>query len=218
MVISTRIYVEHPDLALTHVIRALPEANIRVVSDAGTDPKHETHFFWIQAPDFGAVEELLAEDHTVSEFWVVTETVDGFIYGIEYSDDVTLLSPATIEAGGLTLESRSQRNGWELRLQLEDYASLSAIRDHIERNELRFDVLEIKQIEDGELEPDVGLTEPQVEALVCAYRHGYYDEPRQISLEGLASILDISPTAVSGRLRRGAATLTEATLAEDDRH
>jgi predicted DNA binding protein len=51
---------------------------------------------------------------------------------------------------------------------------------------------------------------------VTAYKEGYFEEPRTTSLEELGDILDISPTAVGGRLRRGMAALIETTLSEEN--
>jgi len=56
--------------------------------------------------------------------------------------------------------------------------------------------------QDEELETTAALTEPQQEAIAEAYRQGYYDVPREISLEELANELDISHQALSERLRR----------------
>jgi predicted DNA binding protein len=60
------------------------------------------------------------------------------------------------------------------------------------------------------------LTESQITALVSAYEHGYYDEPRQTDLAELGSVLSISETAVSGRLRRASGRLIAETLIDTD--
>lgn len=216
MVITTQVYVEHPDLALADTIQSVPDLEVGVVSDAGTDPEHDAYFFWAEAPDFDAVEDALAADHTVAEFSSIVETRSRHTYRVAYSDEVTLVSPVLTETGGLTLESRSHADGWLLRLQLESHEALYALNEHANEEGIRLDVLELHQREDPDDPTEFGLTDSQVEALVAAYVHGYYDEPRETSLEGLASHLGISETAVSGRLRRGSARLVEAALVDDE--
>ncbi|SFH06156.1 HTH DNA binding domain-containing protein [Halopelagius inordinatus] len=67
---------------------------------------------------------------------------------------------------------------------------------------------------DGESEPPGdGLTDRQHEALRIAYELGHFDIPRQASLEDVAAELDISPSAVSERLRRAQTGLIEETVA-----
>ncbi|MEF8791695.1 MAG: bacterio-opsin activator domain-containing protein, partial [Haloarculaceae archaeon] len=119
--ISARVYAEHPDLALSHTIRSLPDVEVGVVSDAGTDPEHDVYFFWFEASDFEAVEAALAEDHTVADYSVIVDRGERRTYRIEYTDRAKLLTPAMTEIGGLTLESRSHSNGWVLRMHLTDH-------------------------------------------------------------------------------------------------
>ena len=214
--ISARVYAEHPDLALTHTIRSLPDVDIGVVSDAGTDPQHDVYFFWFEADDFGAVEATLEEDHTVADYSVIVDRGDRRTYRIEYSDRAKLLTPAMTEIGGLTLESRSHSNGWVLRMHLTDHDGLYALSEYARAEDIRLEILSLKQTEERYDHFDFGLTDQQREALVAAFAHGYYDEPRRMSLEGLASLLDISPTAVSGRLRRASARLIEKVLLDDE--
>jgi predicted DNA binding protein len=216
MIISTSVYVAHSDLALSPTIRALPDAEIGVVSDTGTDPVHAGHVFWVDAPNFAAFEQALAADHTVASCTSVTESGPRHTYRIEYTDAATLITPPVSAAGGLVLESRSHREGWKLRLELQDHETMEELSAFADRNGIRFDVLELRQTEDAADVSTFGLTEPQIEALVNAYRNGYYDDPREITLEGLSELLGISRTAVSGRLRRGSARLIEDVLIDEE--
>jgi predicted DNA binding protein len=215
MVLSATVYVEHRDMALVPTIRALPEATIQVVSDAGTDPQHDVHYFRIEASDFDDVDAALADDHTVGSFRVILEEGDRRIYCVEYSDGVTLVTPAITEIGGLTLESRSDSNGWLLDLQLEDHDALYQLNEYASERGVHLDVVRLDHTAKTYDRRDYGLTEPQREALLAAYVNGYYDDPRRISLEELTEYLEVSPTAASGRLRRASARLVEEVLVDD---
>lgn len=217
MVLSTNVYVEHPNMPLVHTIRSVSDVTVGVVPDAGTDPDHDVHYFWFEAPDFDDVDAALAEDPTVADFSVIVEKEDRRIYCIEYSDDVLLITPTITEIGGLTLESRSYSIGWTLELQLQDHDALYALDEYASREGIHLDVLKLDHTEKTYDRRDYGLTESQREALMAAFVHGYYEEPREASLEELTDFLDISPTAVSGRLRRGSARLIEEVLIDDDR-
>lgn len=66
----------------------------------------------------------------------------------------------------------------------------------------------------GEPEPPGdGLTDRQQEALRTAYELGYFDIPRQASLEEVATELDISASSVSERLRRAQTQVIQETVA-----
>lgn len=218
MAISAQVYVEHPDLALAPTIRSLADVEIRVISDAGTDPDHDVYFFWVEGPDFDAIEAALADDHTVADFSVIIENENEArrAYRIEYSPQAKLISPPVTEVGAVTLESESHLNGWRLELQLQNHDGLYALDEYAAEEGMKFDVLELHQTGATPDRSDFGLTGLQRETLVAAYVHGYYDEPRETFLEDLAELLDVSPTAVSGRLRRGSARLVEEVLLDDD--
>lgn len=215
MVLSTDVYVEHPDMALVPTIRSCPEATVRVVSDAGTDPQRDVNYFRIEAPDFGSVEAALADDHTVAGFSAIVEKEDRRIYGIEYSHDAVLITPSITDIGGLTMASRSDSGGWLLELQLADHDSLYALSEYATERGIQLEVLKLEHTEKNYDRRDYGLTERQNEALLAAYVNGYYDDPRKTSLEGLTEYLEISPTAASGRLRRASAQLIEAVFVDE---
>jgi predicted DNA binding protein len=101
-------------------------------------------------------------------------------------------------------------------MEFRDHESLYRLHEYAQEHDIRLDMLDVRQRRATEEESGLGLTDAQVEALVCAHVHGFYDEPREISLEGLSSMLGISRTAVSGRLRRGATRLIEEVLVDEE--
>lgn len=212
MAIAVEIYITHQDLALTHTIKAVPSATIRVVSDAGTDPDHNAYFFEITAPDFSTVESALTTDHTVSSFTPIIQNGASRTYRIEYSPEAKLISPLMTDIGAVIIRSESHLEGWCLELRMQDHSGLYDLDQFAEEENLEFDILELHQSGDGPEPPEVELTAAQREALVAAYVHGYYDDSRETVLEDLAEVLDISQSAVSGRLKRGAAQLIEEVL------
>lgn len=60
------------------------------------------------------------------------------------------------------------------------------------------------------LTTSVSLPEEQRETLELAVERGYFEEPRAVSVEELATELDVPRSTVSYRLRRATAALTEA--------
>jgi predicted DNA binding protein len=216
MTLMTRVYAKHPDLALTHTIQALPDGKIGVVSDVGTDPRNDAHYFWIEASDFDVVEEALSADPTVADWSGIVQKEDRRTYRITYSDEAKLLTPTVGDLGGLTVDSETYADGWVLTLQLPDHATLYELNTFVHESGMHLDILELEHSAEVADRRDYGLTEFQREALLAAYVHGYYDDPRETTLEGLTEYLDITPTAVSGRLKRGSAQLIREVLMDDD--
>lgn len=216
MTISTTVYVEHTDLGLVPTLRSLNDVEIRVLPEASTDPDQEGYWFWIEAGDFDLVEEALAADHTVSAFTRLWGNGNRGTYRIQYSEQSKLISPAILERDGLMLESKSEGDGWCVRLQFPDHDRLYDLYEYATAEGITLDVHEVHQQEVTQNHRGLELTASQVEALMAAYEHGYYDEPRDTSLEELGAVLGISPTAVGGRLRRASARLVEECLGDGD--
>ncbi|PSP84993.1 hypothetical protein BRC83_03540 [Halobacteriales archaeon QS_1_68_17] len=212
MTITAKVYVSHRDVGLTPTIQRVDDLNIKVVSEAGTDPENDMYFFSVEG-NFEAFERALESDHTVEEYYLMTAFDDGRLYRIQYSAESKLLSPTMTRVGAITLTSESMDDGWLMHLRLPNRDSLYELWEFARTENVTFEIVELRQTEEesGTL---YGLTEAQREALLTAYAEGYFHEPRDASLAELADALGISPTAVGGRLRRGIERLIEATLVE----
>lgn len=81
-------------------------------------------------------------------------------------------------------------------------------------------IVEIDQNVEGETSRSLTfdlteLTETQRETLEVAVTNGYYDEPKDISLDALAAQLDVSKSALSRRLKRAEANLVSQVIRTD---
>jgi predicted DNA binding protein len=207
------VHIAHPDLALSPTIRENPNAVIRVMPQAATDPETGLFFFFVEN-DSESVESVFERDHTVAEWQTVADSESGSVYQLQHTPETILLSPKTFELGGLMREATSDATGWTVRLQFTDREALSELWEFCENEDISFELQRMFRHQPWDVSNLTALTDPQLNTLLTAYEEGYFNEPREISLEGLAEILDISPTAVGGRIRRGTAALIETTLAE----
>lgn len=216
MTILAKIRFSHPDMALAHTISVLPERSIKILPEAGTDPEHNMYFILVEGGAGESLEAALEADHTVRDSKLVSEYENQRIYGITFTDDAKLLAPKVTEMGGISLKARSTHNGWVERWQFSNRQALNSIWEYAREHDFQFDILELNRIDDAEFGDTYGLTDEQLETLHVAYTGGYFQEPRQMSLVDLAETLDISPSAASGRLRRGLTTLLGATIIEPE--
>lgn len=209
--------IEHPDLALMPTIKSVDDVDLEVVPHSSTDPETSLFFFLVQedADEYTAFEKALEEDHTVDEALLVTESESKRIYRLKNSDRAKLLSPKVSELGGFMLEAESKHSKWSVRLQLPDRKSVSTLWEYCEREGIQFELVQLYREDNVEVGGQANLTAAQQDALEIAYEEGYFQEPRETSLEELADHLDISPTAVGGRIRRGTNKLIESTILDE---
>lgn len=208
------VHVVHDDLALAPTIQECSEASIRVMTQSVTDPETGLFFFHVEGSG-ESFESALDRDHTVAEWTRVSGSESGAVYRLQHPPETKLLSPKTVELGGLMLEATSDGRGWIVRLQFPDQEALSLLWEYCEDEDISFDLRQMFRDQTWTGSEVMTLTDAQYDALTTAHKKGYFEEPRDISLEELAEILDISPTAVGGRIRRGTAALIETILPDE---
>lgn len=208
------VHVAHPDLALSPTIQECPDALIRVMPQAATDPETGLFFFLVKA-NGEPIESAFERDHTVSECEEVGDSPSESVYRLQHPDGTKLLTPKTLELGGLMREATSDATGWTIRFQFPNREALSKLWDHCKNEDISFDLQQIFRDQSWDTSELMALTDPQLNALTTAYEEGYFEEPRETSLEELAAMLDISPAAVGGRIRRGTAVLINTMLVQE---
>lgn len=225
MALITEVRFAHERGALADTLTALPGLEVTVSRDARTDPGQSVYLIQFEDHSFDAVQGVLAEDRTVNEVRKMPGFEERHLLGIEFSPGAKLLNPEVTRRDGFVLEAHSAGarpadggpRGWHERWLLPDGEALHDVWKHARDEGFEFEVLELRQ--HGRSGPyfrgSSALTEQQREALLAAYEHGYFTEPRETSLEELAEVLGISPTAVGGRLRRGMKSLIGMTLVVD---
>lgn len=208
------VHIAHHNLALSPTIRECPDTTIRVMPHAATDPGTGLFFFFVENGG-ESLESAFERDQTVAEWIHVADSDSGSVYRLQHTPETILLSPKTLELGGLMREAISDTTGWTVRLQFSNQKDLSRLWDYCNDEDISFDLRRMYQHQPWPDSDLTALTDPQRDALMTAYEKGYFEEPRTISLEELGDILDISPTAVGGRIRRGTASLIRMTLSNE---
>ena len=215
--IKAVVRARHPDIVLTETVAHDRTANVKSVSEAGTDPTSGKFFYHIESSDFPRFEDGLRKDRTVGEFERVIETRDEkAIYSFEYTDEAKLLSPVISAANGVILDMENDGSAWVLTVWIPERTDLVHLWDYAQQHDIDIELLRVNEYASlGET--DAGLTDSQREALLVACEMGYFEEPRNATLGDVAAELDISQPAASGLLRRGIKRLVVASLMDDDR-
>ncbi|AEH35430.1 helix-turn-helix domain-containing protein [Halopiger xanaduensis] len=217
MTTIAELSVSTDEFALAETFRQLPSMEVRVESVVAEGPGRTTPLVWFSNVDSDELDETLRADSTVVEHQQLLEDTDDgeLFYRLEYSEDVSSICRAIYAHDGTVLGAQVADNQWTLRVLFPHREGLSDAVSDIEELGVRVDVKRMVEAgADDDLETTAALTEPQKEAIAEAYRQGYYDVPREISLEELANELDISHQALSERLRRANRVLASEQLDE----
>ncbi|MDS0257955.1 helix-turn-helix domain-containing protein [Haloarcula sp. S1CR25-12] len=137
-------------------------------------------------------------DHTLFRYQS-PRTRDGLLAALA-DTDVTLLS------------ATGTREGWLIHVQSDRQRAIAAFDDQCRQAGIRLTLRDIHKVTAPSERSHPAVTDAQREALLLAYEHGYYSEPRETTLDELADRVGISRQAFASRLRRGYRTLIESHL------
>lgn len=151
----------------------------------------------VEAVESHSVLESSSEHHLVRVVWCDSPTG---VFDCVRCSDATLLS---VVATG---------EEWRLQVQFEEQGDVSRFQTCCRESEVSMRLLRLDR--NGVPDSSLPLQPKQRQTLELALELGYFDIPREKTLQDLAEELGISDQSVSERLRRGLSTILEETLSE----
>jgi predicted DNA binding protein len=218
MTFTAEVRLEHPSLLLARTMDSLADVRVEREYQMAGDTGERYAFVSVYTTVFDAFEGRLAADPTVAESSLVASFDDRRLYRLTLTDEVVMIDRRLASLGIAVAEASGVDGRWRLVLRVPERDRLAAFNDYCEERSVNLSVERLSRLDDD----DDGstwsrpLTDAQREALVTAYRNGYFDEPRRTSLKELATDLNVSATAVGGRIQRGTAKLVDAVLLADE--
>lgn len=121
-----------------------------------------------------------------------------------------------IESKATLLEVRHHGGVWLFRLRSPDREAVADLQRYCADNDIDLTLNWIRTLTEVEAGKHYGLTDDQRGTIRAAFAAGYFDDPRETTLEELAGEFDVSPRAVSKRMRRGLRNLVAATVGVEE--
>ena len=212
MSIIAEFDVQNPNTALSNALEAVPDVQLEIVQEAGTDPETPYMFVWVAASDEEAWERAMAADETVCDVERYTAMDGDVLYRMQIGEAAESVSYGMwVRLGAEQLQATWSDGWWHVRMRFPDRDALATCETWCQDNDVTF---RLRRIYSDPIDErgGHGLTREQREALTVAQEMGYFDVPRRASMADLAEELGISSQAVSERLRRGHRALVEDLL------
>lgn len=208
------------EFVLGQALRADPEMTVELerVIPSGQEM---LPFFWAYNEEFGAFEAAVEEKLAIEQLTALEREGSVGLYHAEWTDQISGLLRIVVETKATVIEARGTAEEWTFGLRFPDRESLRTFQRACDDHGVGIALQRLHRLtpmEEAELGgqvTDYGLTRKQRETLVVAFREGYFDDPRGISLEELSETFGVSARAVSQRLRRGVSNLVGNTVASD---
>ena len=216
MVILVEGTVPPSEFVLSYTLSKLPDVEIECERLARGGGGSVLPLLWVRYADRGVVESVLAEDPSVEDVGCILALDEEFLFRVEWAGNVDLLMGMLTNGQGTVLDAYGRNERWRFRVMYPDREHYARTREFATEHGLTFDVTSVREMDD---EPTgrIDLTEEQYEALVLAARRGYFEVPRETTLDELAEEIGVSHQALSERLRRSFQSLVgDALLVRND--
>ncbi|SIR88937.1 helix-turn-helix domain-containing protein [Natronorubrum thiooxidans] len=178
----------------------------RVIASSG-------HGLWLSGPSQDAIETALDKAGAVGAYSLINSDDDNdrWLYDIEFEPDTIDVFEVVLEEGGTVLSASASSDTWLLSIRFTDRDCVSSLYDRLDDEGVTPTVVRLFDLAE-EASSQCGLTTRQYETLVAAIDHGYFEIPREVSMQELSEELDISHQALSERLRRAYRALVTSEL------
>lgn len=220
MTLVAEYEIDCEQLPLVTVAGELSDATVDVDLVASADG-HIPFVVHVTGSTDATVEAAFEDAAFVAEYTLVGSAGERRRYKVQpsvgmddhYDDDFDVAALRELASTDAVVDYiRVTPTGWVQHGWFADRDVLEAFRSFWQRNGDGFTLRRLST--DGPGDPGRGLTPRQREALLVAHELGYFDIPRTASLEDVAGELDITPSALSERLRRAHAHLVETVVDE----
>ncbi|GAB3663908.1 helix-turn-helix domain-containing protein [Halopiger thermotolerans] len=198
---------------LGELFEAVPSLNCemeRVIASSGQG-------LWLSGASQDEVEAALTDSSEIEEYTMISSDGDRWLYDIEFDPDAVDPFQVVLEEGGTVLSASASNRTWLLSVRVVDRESVSTLYDRLVDNDVTPTIVRLFDVAE-ETHSQSGLTARQYETLVAAIDHGYFEIPREVSMQELSDELGISHQALSERLRRAyrALVTSELNVAEEE--
>lgn len=192
------------EFVLGETLAAVPGAVVEIDRVVASDTML-TPYFWVSEVAFEEFEAAVDGDGSIRALERLDEFTDPgtALYRAEWPDPVESFVYAYTDTGAIILEAIGQDAEWELRMRFDDDESLEAFQEHCQKADIGFGVERLHRTDQPRVGSQYGLTKKQQAALVTAWEAGYFQFPREATLEEIADDLGITQQSLSDRFRRG---------------
>jgi predicted DNA binding protein len=215
MSVIAEFTIRAPGLVLTPTLEAVPEMTVELEQQLVATAYSPLFIVWATGGDFEAFADALRRDATIASHAVIEDLDTRKLYRLQLDrENILPVYPAYQKLGAVPMAGHGTAGVWRRRIRFSDRTALVEFQQFCEYEGVEFSLKRLYMPSDDE--GVFQLTEAQREALVAAHEAGYFEVPRDVTLDDLSSKLGVSKQSVSERLRRAQSRLVGDTVLGDD--
>lgn len=181
-------------------------------------PAHERviPYLWVRGRSTGDVKGAFDNHPAIEQMELVGSVADKHLFRADWNPTYDGVLNTLAETGVTLIKTIGTNEQWTFDVRGDCRRDLAAFQQGCQQHDIPIDVTKVSALTPVESITEAAVTDSQQEALVLAYNCGYFESPREVTLNELGEELGISQQAVASRLRRGINRILEGTLSETE--
>ena len=171
-------------------------------------------YFWVRGTSVDDVEGAFTDHPGVKRIELVDSVEDEYLLRVEWAIDYAGVLSTLTETEIALIEAVGTNRQWTFEIRGDDRSDIAAFQRRCRELDIPITLTKLHALTPIETETEAALTETQQEALELAYERGYFNTPRDVTMEEIGEELGITQQAVASRLRRGIDRVLGSTLSD----
>ncbi|MBV0926161.1 helix-turn-helix domain-containing protein [Halomicroarcula limicola] len=211
MATAAEISLPAEEFALWETFTRIPDVVFDVERVVAHGEARVMPILWASGAELDEISDAFDADPSVEDEELLVDLNDEWLYRMAWVDDIAAVVQSLVYEEGTITDAHGRNDRWSFRIVFPDSDALSRTYQFCQEEDLTMEIESVTQME-SEPGTQFGLSEVQYTTLITAHREGYFEVPRETTVEELAEKLDVSAQSVSERLRRGHEKLISSAL------
>lgn len=169
-------------------------------------------YFWVRGVQSDDIEAAFSDHPGVQNLELIDSVDHEYLLRVEWDPDYEGVLSTLAETQVPLIEGVGTARGWMFEIRGDDRGDIAAFQRLCRERDIPITMTALHALTALETGTEAALTDAQEEALILAYERGYFNSPRDVTMEELGAELGISQQAVASRIRRGIRRILGSTL------
>ena len=197
------VFAEFPDVTV-ELERLIPSQDVAIP------------YFWVRGTKVEDIEAAFTEHPGVKDIRFVDSVEDEYLLRVEWSLEYDDVLSVLIETDIPLIKATGTNQQWTFDIRGDTRSDVATFHTRCRELGIPVTLTALHDLTPVETESQAALTDKQEEALVLAFNRGYFESPREVTMEELGAELGISQQAIAARLRNGIRHILDNTLPETE--
>lgn len=203
--------VESDEFPLGTVFEQLPAVTVKL-ERVVPGPRVVIPYFWVRGASTDDIEAAFSEHPGVKNIRPVDSVEDEYLLRVEWDPEYEGVLSTLAETQVPLIDATGTNGEWTFEIRGDARSDVADFQRLCRGRDIPITMTALHALTPLETGTEAALTAAQEEALVLAYDRGYFNSPRDVTLDELGAELGISQQAVSSRIRRGIRRILGSTL------